>query len=309
MIPFVAGQACQDGTTESCSINKGVCSGSVRTCYGGVWGVCSILPQQETCNNGLDDDCDGVTDEECVCKNGEERSCSLWNKGVCSQSIQRCENNSWSSCSIIPQEEVCDNLADDDCDGVVDNEDEDCFDSNHCRNNKQDYDEESIDCGGLCPPCPTCTDGKKSSRLGERKINVIIDDQGTVSDCGGLCPPCPTCTDNIKNQHEEDIDCGGSECPSCEPIIIEETTSCGNARCDENETSETCPEDCKNNSHFLLYVTLFLILFVILSLIFIFTKKRGKKKEEPVKIHSALLKPLQKDHQLDKVTEKLRKIK
>jgi hypothetical protein len=47
----------------------------------------------------------------------------------------------------------------------------------------------------------TCTDGIKNQ--GEEEI-----------DCGGPCPACPTCTDGIKNQGELGIDCGGP-CTSC----------------------------------------------------------------------------------------------
>ena len=50
----------------------------------------------------------------------------------------------------------------------------------------------------------TCNDGIKNQR--EDDI-----------DCGGPCYPCPTCDDGIQNQDEIDIDCGGpcTACPSC----------------------------------------------------------------------------------------------
>jgi hypothetical protein len=40
-----------------------------------------------------------------------------------------------------------------------------------------------------------------------------------LADCGGPCPPCPTCSDGKQNQGESGIDCGGP-CPFlCEPEV------------------------------------------------------------------------------------------
>ena len=54
---------------------------------------------------------------------------------------------------------------------------------------------------------PSCNDGIKNCHSGSCELLV---------DCGGPCPPCPTCSDGIKNQGEEGVDCGGP-CPwKCE---------------------------------------------------------------------------------------------
>ena len=314
-IPVVLSQTCQDGTVQECENDKGICAGSVRICYNGVWGACSILPEEEKCNNGLDDDCDGLIDEECICKNEETRSCESWNLGICSGSIQICQDNTWSECDIKPQIEVCDNNADDDCDGQTDLEDENCSNVNHCTNRKKDFDEENVDCGGIsCEPCPSCTDGIKSVRLGERKVNVKLEN-GTISDCGGLCPSCPTCHDGKKNQDEEQVDCGGPNCPSCESEEIiggsEPIAFCGDDVCDITEDTSTCPEDCKIKSGLFLYFSLFFISFILIFLIYLILTKKGKrkKKETPIKIHSALLKPLPKNYHSEQLTDKLKKIK
>lgn len=52
---------------------------------------------------------------------------------------------------------------------------------------------------------PTCDDNIKNCHSGGCEV---------LTDCGGPCKPCPTCSDKIKNQNEEDVDCGGS-CPIC----------------------------------------------------------------------------------------------
>ena len=52
---------CSDGTYD-CPEQQGACTGSTYVCQSGVPRACSYLPTVESCN-GLDDDCDGATDE------------------------------------------------------------------------------------------------------------------------------------------------------------------------------------------------------------------------------------------------------
>lgn len=77
-----------------------------------------------------------------------------------------------------------------------------------CNNTVLDDGEEDIDCGGDCPPCPTCMD-------------EIQNGQEEGVDCGGPdCPECmsaPSCDDGILNQDEIGVDCGGV-CPECDKI-------------------------------------------------------------------------------------------
>jgi len=71
-------------------------------------------------------------------------------------------------------------------------------------------------------------------------------------DCGGPCPPCPTCTDNIQNQGEEDIDCGGpcKVCPNCFDLVKnqdETDIDCGGI-CDSCPGGSKCKlhSDCQS---------------------------------------------------------------
>ncbi len=66
-------------------------------------------PRPETCN-GLDDDCDGSTDEDL------SRPCS----SACGSGTETCVSGAWSACSAPdPRPETCNGL-DDDCDGSTD---------------------------------------------------------------------------------------------------------------------------------------------------------------------------------------------
>jgi PGF-pre-PGF domain-containing protein len=71
-----------------------------------------------------------------------------------------------------------------------------------CNDTVQNQNETGVDCGGVCPACPTCFDG-------------LMNQDETNIDCGGVCTACPTCSDGIKNQGESGVDCGGP-CSDCE---------------------------------------------------------------------------------------------
>lgn len=93
-----------------------------------------------------------------------------------------------------------------------------------CFNNIKDFDEEDVDCGNKCKPCPTCSDGIKNQ--GEESI-----------DCGGPCRACERdCNDNNKctRDYFEDRRCFNEPIQPC----------CGNLVCESSESSSSCSEDC-----------------------------------------------------------------
>ena len=222
---------CEEGQIRNCP-GQGICNLGNQVCINDTWSACDVSPQEEVCNDNLDNDCDGITDENCLCIEGETQPCGP-NLGICKDNrpIRTCRSGQWSECEggVTPVNETgqyCSDNLDNDCDGLTDLEDSECIFINPCNDRQRNYDETGVDCGGSCSPCQNiCRNGILDA--GEEKVNVIINARGTISDCGGNCPACPTCSDGIQNQNEEDIDCG----PVC------------NNECQDQET----PEDSDND--------------------------------------------------------------
>lgn len=98
---------------QPCGNSLGICLPGITVCQGGVV-VCNTTnpPQTETCNN-LDDDCDGLVDENltdtCFNSNGA---------GTCS-GLSYCSEGAWICTARTPEVESCNNY-DDNCDGSID---------------------------------------------------------------------------------------------------------------------------------------------------------------------------------------------
>lgn len=192
-------QICQGGIWDSCDDvlteedqradnQVGVCSGAQKSCIEGNFlePNYNLLPNHEevesSCDDGLDNDCDGRTDDEdrdCFegCEDGDTRVCGI-DLGVCDRSIQECVNNEWEVCEGRSRQgiEVCD-AEDNDCDGAID---------------------EDLNFG------ENCTVGVGACRL--EGINICDASGGVVCNVEPLEPGLEICGNGIDDDCDESID-------------------------------------------------------------------------------------------------------
>lgn len=203
-----------DGDTDEDWIQKGLACGlGVGTCGVGALGCADghiscdgeIFPESEICD-GLDNDCDGVTDEGCPCVSGDSRDCSI-DLGPCSKGTQNCVAGTWSDiCSgVVPAPEICDNT-DNNCNGAID--------------------EGVLNRCGDCGPEPEeICDGFDNDCDGGIDEDIVDCCNGQIKQpeqCDGIDNDC----DDIIDERENPLTCGVGFCQStsvsvcneCEPI-------------------------------------------------------------------------------------------
>jgi MYXO-CTERM domain-containing protein len=159
------------GGGDACTTDlPGVCRAGTRICISPEASTCRavLMPNAEACN-GLDDDCDGATDEEL--------GTSMCGAGACFTSVANCVGGRPRRCvPLPPSTELC-NLIDDDCNGAID-------------------DLPDLTCGvGACAAtAPACLDGVPGAcRPGTPRVEICngVDDDcnGVVDDALGCTPP------------------------------------------------------------------------------------------------------------------------
>ena len=104
------GEACDTGLT-------GVCAAGLRQCVGGEAACVGGDPAAEICN-GLDDNCDGVVDENAA---GAGEACDTGRSGACADGVRVCVDGDLRCDGPAPAADdvTCDGL-DDNCDGRID---------------------------------------------------------------------------------------------------------------------------------------------------------------------------------------------
>lgn len=172
---------------------------------------------QESCTNGVDDDCDfliDVDDPDAVncpsgCTDADGDGYAIEGAGC---GPVDCDDG---YASINPGAlENCTNLVDDDCDGLVDSEDSDC---------------------GACIPTANSEKGKKCSDGIDNDCDGEADcaDPDDCGSCGGTTDEI--CDDSIDNDGDGDVDCADADCA--------DDTACGGGSTDP----EICDDGIDND--------------------------------------------------------------
>lgn len=111
---------CKPGAVEECytgaegTLGVGPCQSGMRECVDGLWGQCQgqVVPVGENCADGIDNNCNGATDEETDADMDGFTTCA----GDC------CDSTECGSPSLVNPGafDAAGNMFDDDCNGIVD---------------------------------------------------------------------------------------------------------------------------------------------------------------------------------------------
>ncbi len=236
----------------------------------------------EICDNGVDDDGNGLIDEMCTCLESQTQVCwpgtgSRRGVGACRDGIQTCEAFgeffAWGECRnyrlpsaeipgngidedcdgsepggpvCAPEEfgESCGDGIDDDCDGLLDCADPDCAALETCMES-------------CVPSSEVCDDGRDNDCDGD--YDCRDSDCESSSICAPPPPPPPSCTrefpffaevacgDGRDNDCDGDVDCDDSDClrpGTCGCDTREDM--CSNGTDDDCDGSSDCADlDCQ----------------------------------------------------------------
>lgn len=243
---------------ETCQQGVGICEATGRVVYDP---SCSPVDcdavegaptPAEDCGNGLDDDCNGVVNNGCVCVAGETQACytggeDTRNRGACQDGNLRCIGGGWAlDCEgeVTPAPEICGNGVNEDCD---DETDEGCGEGVPCFSGE-----------GVCRTAGlTRADGTCDAVSGVPAATDVCGD-GLDNNCrdgideGCVCPADTTqacyqgdeVTRGIGTCHDGQQTCieGRRWSPGCDGQVLPSGEACDGVDNDcDGTTDEGCP--------------------------------------------------------------------
>ncbi len=191
---------CVDGDTRACGLDRGQCRPGTQHCRQGLWGRCEAAtePAEERCN-GLDEDCDGATDEGFRlggrCKYTDERGRQVDGVYACDPATAD------AFCAPLP-----DCNADADGDGVNVCQDCDDDDPENFPGGPERCDGRDNDCDGLVDD-PFLLDEICYGGLGacRRGGTVVCDERGLDTACD-VVPAAPEGPELCGDDTDDDCD-------------------------------------------------------------------------------------------------------